>query len=321
MCYVSNKNKIPYKDFTKNTLFLWQYYNFFLLLTINFTPIFFANNTLFSLYTWQVGLYSISLVSTMLVLQLISYNPSNLKPLLYNDFFLILLLYLPTMNLILITTTNLLHLYIILEIFAVILLILLYTSNITTFSKGLKKSFSSISRHSFLLIFYQFIFNFYASFIFALLLILFAKTFGTLNFTFMSPRLLSLTHFFTLCPNSKYHFIASYLPVLFILFFLIKFGVGPWFYYKLTIYRYLSAPILLVYIYIYFIFLLPYGIWLIYSYFHISYLHYPTLVGWLVLSVGFIIYFFPKIDTLSVIISLSSIIFYLFVLSQLLFIL
>jgi len=120
-------------------------------------------------------------------------------------------------------SSNIIVLYILLEVFAVLFLVLLYTSSIG-YSNNL--SGKPLSRNTFFLTFYQFVFNFYSSLFFALMIIFLVKTFGVISYMQLSPR---LSHLSTLLEHKSggYYNPASVLPILFIIFFFLKFGVGP----------------------------------------------------------------------------------------------
>jgi hypothetical protein len=112
-----------------------------------------------------------------------------------------------------------------------------------------------------------------------------------------------------------------YIPLCFIFFFLIKFGVGPWFVFKVHLYQYLQPSILFLYVCIYFIYLLPYSVWIVYSVFYLSYITTSIIGFWLVVSLALVAWFSPTVSTISSVLSLSSVLFYVFILTQVMYIL
>lgn len=308
--------RIQFKDFTGNILRVWIFLLLSLLISLNFSPIHTITNTHLTLSNWRVGLITTSTLFSLFIVFLMKNNSFNLDKLLYNEFFLVLLLYLPGLYTILVGSTNVIFLYIILELFAVVLLTLVYTSCLLNASIT---DHNNMSKQTFFIVFYQFIFNFFASLFFALMLIFFMSVFGVISYVHLSPRLYMLHTYYNLSESQPYVYLSQYLPVLFIVFFFIKFGVGPWFAFKIHLYRYLQPSLLFVYLFIYFVFLLPYGIWLVYTIFYLSYASQMVLFTWIVLSLVIVLSFTPNLTTLPAILSLSSVLFYLFIITQFLF--
>ena len=314
------KNNFSYKDFIHNTTRCWYLLLLTMLFFFNLFPVHIYSNSFIYFNSWRIGLISFSLFLTVFISYLLRTNLNKFNILLYNEFFLILLLFIPIIYPLFLGCTNLLLLYILLEIIAILLLSLLYTSSILNFSGSNNKVNTYNNRHVFFLLFYQFIFNFYSSLIFALFLILFITKFGVIDYNSVAPRLYVMWFYNMNINTTPYFYTSSYLPLFFIIFFLLKFGVGPWFAFKVQLYQHLQPAILFIYIVIYFIYLLPYGLFLIYSIFWLPYISTFTLTSWFVISLILVFLYTSNISTFSSILSLSSVLFYLFLITQMLII-
>jgi hypothetical protein len=216
---------IALKDAHINLIRVWFFFATQFLFVWNWAPILMNASITLWVSTWHVGLITITTFLTFLIVVLLFKNPLDLVKLLHNEFFLVLLLYLPGFYTLLVCSFNIVLLYVLVEAFAVLLLILLYTSQVNSADRD--QATPDCSKTTFYLVFYQFIFNFYSSFIFALLMVILFSYFGVISYTQLSPRLYSL-HMSNI--NQTYvNYLAydHYIPLCFIFFFLIKFGVGP----------------------------------------------------------------------------------------------
>ena len=281
-----------------------------LLISFIFFPLYFVNTTYLMIGYLQYKLSILGLLTYIIFLKLLSLTKKNYFY--QNEFLLSLWLFLPYIYLIFLFSTNLLMLYISLEIFSVWTLIILYTTH-HSMTKKKKKSFFSNQYYTFLI--YQFILNFVSSYIYCLFLVFILCKYGVLNFS----SFINLSTF--MAPSHTDNYFNNLALTSIVLFLFLKFGLGPWFQYKLQIYNLLTFELLLFYLYFYGIIILPYGINIImYLFTNVSLIYSIFIVFFLITFFWLLVNVF-KFISLNQILGGSSIIFYFFIFTQLFFLL
>lgn len=290
-------NKITIHTVLPDLMLVFNVYNVFIFyICLTYNNFNFLN--LNSLVMFQ--LFILNIIFNILLVFFIS-----LKKIPLNIDFIMFFFFLIMVSQTLVLFNNLLNIFFILEI-TNILIIYSFINSITLRTYHIKNNYSV-----FWLIescIYQFILNFIGS-------LLFYFFYNHLIINYYSTNLftLSILSNFT---NSFFAFNGLYIS------FLVKFGIGPWLVYKVHMYKHFNVILLIIYTVVYFLTILMFflNLFILYK-FNLSIFFIYTTTFIVLLVFYFILVFLFTYTNLLVFISLSSLLNFILIITQLVFIL